>query len=93
MAFRALRADLCVLGGCAFDPEVGATTANDEDAQVKRAMVGCSAKAVALATRDELHMSYPWVVAALKEIDHLVTSGGEDNASMFAAAGIGVVAG
>ena len=68
-------------------------TADDEEAQVKRAMVGCSGKAIALAARDELHMSYPWVVAALKENDHLVTSGGEDTASMFAAAGVGVVAG
>jgi DeoR/GlpR family transcriptional regulator of sugar metabolism len=91
-AFRALRADVCVLGVCAFDPEVGATTANDEEAHVKRAMVGCSGTVVALATRDKLHTSYPWVVAQLQEIDHLVTEGGEDLTGAFIAAGVHVVA-
>jgi DeoR/GlpR family transcriptional regulator of sugar metabolism len=91
-AFRALRADVCVLGVCALDPEVGATAANDEEAHVKRAMVGCAGKVVALATRDKLHTSYPWVVAALEEIDHLVTDGGEDMTSAFASARVGVVA-
>ena len=91
-AFRSLRADVCVLGVCAFDPEVGATAANDEEAYVKRAMVGCSVTVVALATRDKLHTSYPWLVATLKEIDHLVTDGGDDLTSAFAAAGVSVVA-
>jgi DeoR/GlpR family transcriptional regulator of sugar metabolism len=91
-AFRAIRADACVLGVCAFDPEVGVTTANDDEAQVKRAMVACSREVVALATKDKLHVSNPWVVASLDEIDHLVTDGGADLTSAFAAAGVGVVA-
>jgi DeoR/GlpR family transcriptional regulator of sugar metabolism len=91
-AFRSLRADVCVLGVCAFDPEIGVTAANDEEAHVKRAMVGCSATVVALATRDKLHTSYPWLVAALTEIDHLVTDGGDDLTSAFASAGVNVVA-
>lgn len=90
--FRSLRADVCVLGVCAVDPGLGATAANEDEAHVKRAMVGCSAKVVALATADKLHTSYPWVVAALEEIDHLVTDAGEDMTSAFAAAGVGVVA-
>lgn len=91
-AFRALRADVCVLGICAFDPEVGATAASSEEAQVKREMVACSTSVVALATRDKLHTSYPWVAASISEIDHLVTDGGEDVTSAFAAAGTAVVA-
>jgi DeoR/GlpR family transcriptional regulator of sugar metabolism len=91
-AFRAIRADACVLGVCAFDPEAGVTTGNDEEAQVKRAMIACSAQVVALATRDKLHTANPWVVASLDEIDHLVTDAGGDLTSAFAAAGVGVVA-
>lgn len=91
-AFRAVRADVCVLGVCAFDPEVGVTTTNEEEAQVKRAMIACSAEVVALATRDKLHTSSPWVVASLDEIDRLITDGGEDMTSEFVAAGVGVVA-
>ena len=91
-AFRALRADVCVLGVCAFDPRVGATATNDEEAHVKRAMVACSRKVVALATRDKLHTAYPWVVAGLDEIDHLVTDAHDDETGAFAAAGVEVVA-
>lgn len=90
--FRTLRADVCVLGVCAFDPEVGATAANEDEAHVKRAMVSCSATVVALATRDKLHASHPWVVAALDEIDHLVTDGDEEMTGRFAVAGVAVVA-
>jgi DeoR/GlpR family transcriptional regulator of sugar metabolism len=91
-AFRTVRADACVLGVCAFDPEVGVTTSNDDEAQVKRAMIACSDQVVALATRDKLHASSPWVVASLDQIDHLVTDGGKDLTSAFAAAGLSVVA-
>ena len=58
---------------------------------MKRAMVGCSGTVVALATRDKLHTSYPWVVAGLEQIDHLVTDGGEDETTAFAEAGVAVV--
>ena len=91
-AFRAIRADACVLGVCAFHPEIGVTTANDAEAQVKRAMVASSDEVVALATRDKLHSSNPWVVAPLEEIDYLITDGDEDLTSAFAAAGLSVVA-
>ena len=89
--FRNLRADVCVLGICAFDPKLGATAANSEEAQVKREMVASSTTVVAVATQDKLHESYPWVVAPIAEIDHLVTDGGEYATKAFAAAGVGVV--
>jgi DeoR/GlpR family transcriptional regulator of sugar metabolism len=91
-AFRAVRADVCLLGICAFRPEVGATAASSEEAQVKREMVACSTTVVALATQDKLYASYPWVVASIQEIDHLITDGGEDVTNAFAAAGVDVVA-
>jgi DeoR/GlpR family transcriptional regulator of sugar metabolism len=91
-AFRAVRADACVLGVCAFHLAIGVTTANDAEAQVKRAMVASSTAVIALATRDKLHTSSPWVVAPLDEIDHLITDGDEGPTSAFAAAGLDVVA-
>jgi DeoR/GlpR family transcriptional regulator of sugar metabolism len=91
-AFRAIRADACVLGVCSFHPEIGVTTPKDDEAQVKRAMVACSREVVALATHDKLHTSSPWVVASLDEIDYLVTDGGKDLTSSFAGAGVSVVA-
>ncbi len=91
-AFRALRADVCVLGVCALDPVVGATTTDADEAHVKRAMVACSRKVVALVSNDKLHTSYPWVVAGVGEINDLVTDGAADLTSAFALAGVTVVA-
>jgi len=90
-AFRALHADVCVLGVCAIDPVLGATTLDADEAHVKRAMVACSEQVVALVTRDKLHTSYPWVVAGVEEIDGLVTDGDGDSTSAFALAGVKVV--
>lgn len=90
-AFRALHAEVCLLGICAVDPDVGATAASSEEAQVKREMVACSATVFALATQDKLHTSYPWVVAPIHEIDRLITDGREDVTSAFVAAGVDVV--
>ena len=59
---------------------------------MKREMVACATTVVALATADKLNASYPWVVAAISEIDHLITDGAEDVTSPFAAAGAAVVA-
>jgi DeoR/GlpR family transcriptional regulator of sugar metabolism len=90
-AFRAIRADACLLGVCAFHPEVGATSASEQEAHVKRAMIACSSEVIALATRDKLHAAYPWVVASLEEIDYLVTDGEEDLTSAFTVAGVRVL--
>ena len=91
-AFRTIRADACVLGVCAFHPEIGVTTTNEDEAHVKRAMIACADNVVALATQDKLCTSQPWVVASLDEIDYLVTDGGDELTNAFAAAGVGVVA-
>jgi DeoR/GlpR family transcriptional regulator of sugar metabolism len=90
-AFRALRADACILGVCSFDPAAGVTTLDEDEAHVKRAMIACSGEVVALATSDKLHTTSPWVVAPLDEIDYLVTDGDRAATRAFAAAGTTVV--
>jgi DeoR/GlpR family transcriptional regulator of sugar metabolism len=90
-AFRALRADICVLGICAFHADVGVTTMDSDEAQVKRAMVACAAEVIALATADKLRMTSPWIVAGLDEIDYLVTDGADELTRPYLAAGIDVV--
>ena len=66
------------------------TAASSDEAQVKREMVACATTVVALATRDKLHASYPWVVAPIQKISCLITDGGEDVTTAFAAAGVSV---
>ena len=90
-AFRTVRADVCVLGVCAFHPDVGVTTSDGEEAEVKRAMVACSGELIALATADKLRTANPWVVADLGDIDYLVTDGAVELTRPYAAAGIDVV--
>jgi DeoR/GlpR family transcriptional regulator of sugar metabolism len=91
-AFHMVRADICVLGICSLHPDVGVTTLDDEEADVKRAMVASAGEVIALATADKLRTASPWVVAQLADIDHLVTDGGSELTRPYTSAGIDVVA-
>ena len=91
-AFHTVRADICVLGICSLHPDVGVTTADDEEAYVKRAMVASAGEVIALATADKLRTASPWVVAQLADIDHLVTDGSGELTRPYTSAGIDVVA-
>jgi DeoR/GlpR family transcriptional regulator of sugar metabolism len=88
---RALRADVCVLGICSLHPDVGVTALDHEESHVKRAMVACSGEVIALSTAEKLRTASPWIVAELKDLDHLVTDGGEELTRPYAAAGVHVV--
>ncbi len=90
-ALHAVRADVCVLGICSIRPDVGVTTLDHEEAEVKRAMVACSDQVIALATADKLRSAGPWVVARLAEVDHLVTDGDDELTRPYTEAGIDVV--
>ena len=88
-SLRTVRADACVLGVCAFHPETGVST-DDEEAHVKRAMVEASADVIALATRDKLH-SRTHSRRPARELDHLVEAAGDDELlEPFRAAGVTV---
>jgi DeoR/GlpR family transcriptional regulator of sugar metabolism len=87
-----VRADVCVLGICSLHPDAGVTTLDNDEADVKRAMVACSGVVVALATADKLRSASPWVVASLADVDHLVTDGGDELTRAYTTAGINVVA-
>ena len=91
-AIRTVRADVCVLGICSLHPDAGVTTLDNDEADVKRAMVACSGVVIALATADKLRSASPWVVASLADVDHLVTDGGDELTRPYTTAGINVVA-
>ena len=73
---RTVRADACVLGVCALHPEVGLTTDDLEEAEVKRAMVESSGEVVALATSDKLRAASAYLVAPVQDVTHLVAEPG-----------------
>ena len=90
-ALRRVRVDACVLGICSVHPEIGVTSIDHDEAQVKRAMVEASAEVIALATADKLQTASPWVVAPVSELTHLVTDASDDVTAAYAAAGVSVV--
>jgi DeoR/GlpR family transcriptional regulator of sugar metabolism len=73
---RTVRADACVLGVCALHPEVGLTTDDLAEAEVKRAMVQSSGEVVALATSDKLRAASAYLVSPVREVTHLVAEPG-----------------
>ncbi len=89
---RSIRADACVIGICALHPEVGLTTDDLEEAQVKRAMAESSADVIALATADKLRTGSPYLVAPVTELTHLVAerSATDDLLDPYRALGVSV---
>ncbi|HWI61626.1 MAG TPA: DeoR/GlpR family DNA-binding transcription regulator [Symbiobacteriaceae bacterium] len=85
-----VRADICMLGVCSVHHEVGLTTLDYEEAQVKRAMVQGSAEVVGLAAAAKLETAAPYQVAPIAELTYLVTDGRPDVTALYAAAGITV---
>lgn len=72
-AFRAVRADVLVLGICSLHPEFGITVNDLEESYVKRAMIANAAEVVAVSSTDKLGSAAPYVVGPLSELTHLVT--------------------
>lgn len=90
-ALRRVRPDVCVLSACSLHPVAGLTLRAREEAEVVRAMVGQSARVVALTTAAKLGSAGPYPVAALDRIDTLVTDAPEDELVVFQELGIEVV--
>lgn len=86
---RALRADLCLLGVCCVDAELGVTCAELDEVHVKRAMVECAAEVVALATADKLDSAAAHVVAPVSALTRLLVTEGLQEERMSRYAGLG----
>lgn len=71
-ALRAVRADLCFLGVCGFDAEVGITCGEREETFVKRALIESAGDVTALATADKLEAVAAHVVAPAAEVTRLL---------------------
>ncbi len=72
------RADLVFLGTCAIHRKQGISAPDAEEAAVKRAMLTCSAGAVALVTADKLNTLAPFVVGPTEKLTHLIVDQSAD---------------
>ncbi|MGF1475567.1 MAG: DeoR/GlpR family DNA-binding transcription regulator [Geminicoccaceae bacterium] len=70
------RPDICFIGATGIHTEMGITTGNSEEAEVKRAIIALSGTAVLLASPEKLGSVSPFELARWPDIDCLVVSAG-----------------
>lgn len=75
-ALRTLHVDVAFLGTNGFSPEHGFSTPDSSEAAVKRAMVSCGRRVVALADSSKAHSEYLVRFAELSDVDVLITDAG-----------------
>jgi len=82
-----------ILGVCALHPEVGLTTDDLDEAEVKRAMVLSSGEVIAPATSDKLRAASAYLVAPVGEVTHVVADPGatDDLLDPYRALGVSVL--
>ena len=92
-AYRRVRADLCVLGTASVHPALGVGVLNQEEAEVKRAMVAGAAEVMLVATGEKLNTSAPFVVGPASLVTRLVTDAGaaDEAVRAYREAGVEVV--
>jgi DeoR/GlpR family transcriptional regulator of sugar metabolism len=92
-AYRQVRADLCVLGTASIHPQIGIGVLNQEEAEVKRAMVAGAAEVMVVASGEKLNTSAPFLVGPLSLVTRLVTDPevSDDALHAYREAGIEVV--
>ncbi|EEA04337.1 transcriptional regulator, DeoR family [Burkholderia sp. H160] len=71
LQIQQIRADLCFLGACAFDPDEGVAAFDAEDAELKRAMVKASGQIAIALTSEKLMTAAPFAVAPASAVDYL----------------------
>lgn len=77
-ALEQLKVDVAFLGANALSPGFGASTPDEEEASVKRAMVRSGRRVVVLADSSKLGRDYLVQFAPLDAIDALITDDGAD---------------
>lgn len=73
-AYRAIRADVCILGVAGLDVAAGLTALNHDEAAVKRAMAEHATHVVAVAASEKLGTAGPFLVLPVERLTHLVTN-------------------
>ena len=72
-AYRAVHADICIVGVAGIDTGAGLTALHHDESLVKRAMCEGAAQVIAVATADKLGTAGPFAVVPIGRVTHLVT--------------------
>lgn len=79
-----VRADICFPGACAIDAQSGLWSFDNEEVQLKRAMIEASGATVVVATVDKLGVAATYHVADIEDVQHLVVEHDTKEASVDA---------
>jgi len=90
---KQIKADICLMGVNAIDPEHGITDNDWDVVQVKKAMIESSSKVICLTISEKLKTYQPLSVCGIDEIDCLITELDPENEVLlpFVNAGINVL--
>ena len=90
--FESIRADICFLGICSIDLDVGITGHHYEECAVKKAMIKSSGKVIALSTPEKLNTAEAFHIAPIEALYGMITSSPElDLLAPYKKAGISVM--
>lgn len=89
-AIQQIRADLFFMGATGIHPEVGLSTGDYEEAQVKGALSRQAADTFVLASQEKLGAASPYIIAPLTEVSGLVVSSAADEGALQPMRAIGL---
>lgn len=72
-AIKSYRANMAIMGACAFDPVFGVTGSEEWDAAAKRAMLAVSDQKMLVADHTKMGRREPYFVSQLEDYDFFVT--------------------
>jgi len=92
-SLKNIRADICFLGICSIDLNIGVTGLNYEDSQMKKTMVETSKHIIALSTFEKLDTAENYYICATNEINTIITDvdPAEGKLQHYTDAGIAVI--
>ncbi len=77
--FQSIRADLCFLGICSIDLELGITGHHYEESAVKKAMIKSCGQVVALSTPEKLNTAEAFHISTIQSLSGIITSSPESD--------------
>lgn len=90
--YQHIRADICFLGVCSIDLQLGVTGHNYEECAVKRAMIQSSGQVIALATEEKINTAEAFHICPINSLYGLITPSPEnDLLDPYRKAGIKVI--
>jgi DeoR/GlpR family transcriptional regulator of sugar metabolism len=72
--FQNTRADICFLGICSIDLELGLTGHHYEECAVKKSMIKSSGQIIALSTPEKLNTAEAFHICPIKTLNAMITS-------------------